>query len=110
MKRLVSLATVAAICLTILSAPLVAGGHKFALHKECRVGDQVLEAGRYKLEVKSDGQAEIFRGSRLVATVQVSTVPIGRSTPNTIEVSSDGELIEIRAKKEKFILSNQRAG
>ena len=109
MRKLVSLAVLVVLCLS-LSTPLVAGGHKFSLHKDFRVGDQLLKAGDYKLELTTEGKAEIYRGGNLVATVRVNAVPLGQSTPNTIEVSRDGELIEIRAKKEKYILSTQRAG
>jgi hypothetical protein len=96
-----------AICLVLVSlflvTTLVAESHRIELIRPCEIDGQELKAGQYKLVLKGQGTAAIYRGRKLLVEARVKVLPLGDSVPRSISQTKDGELKEIRLKKERVV-------
>lgn len=102
-----------AICLVLvnsfLATTLVAESHRIELIRPGEIGGQELKVGQYKLVLSGQGLAEIYRGRKLLVKAKVEVLPLGDAIPRSISQTQDGELKEIRLKKERVVFVDSQA-
>jgi ABC-type cobalamin transport system ATPase subunit len=108
-KKLSTLGICLVLTSTFLATTLLAESHRIELIRPGEIGGQQLKAGKYKLVLNGQGTAEIYRGRKLLAKASVEVLPLGDRIPRSISQTQDGELKEIRLKKERVVFIESQA-
>ncbi len=101
MHRLITTTITLALVTGLAASPALAKGHSFKLQRDATInGSQLKGQKTYRLELKGNNEALIYRNHKLVTTAPVEVKPITDGTVrNTVVLDSDGTILAIRTKK-----------
>ncbi len=103
-KRLISLLVMVTLAGLVCGTSLAAAKtHRLTLSQQAKVSGVELRPGEYRLKINPDNEVEIYDGKQLVAKTKAEVKPLERELPNSVTLRN-GNLVEIRLKKEKLIL------
>lgn len=99
MRRLVSLALIAALGLTLAASPLSAKTFTFKLGREATINGKACDPGKYKLKLNGDNEALIYKKRELVTKARVEVKSRARGSGTSVLFAQDGAVREIRFGK-----------
>lgn len=105
MKNFAKAACVYMLVGALLAAPLWAKSARFELTQDATLNGVTLEAGKYKIEINGENEAHIFSNGNLIVKANCEVKPLGNSIANSVRQNSDGELLEVRLKKERVVFT-----
>ena len=108
-RKLSTLAICLVLASTFLPTSVLAESHRIELIRPGEIDGQELKAGQYKLVLTGQGTAEIYRGRKLLVKAKVEVLPLGDRIPSSINQTQNGELKEIRLKKERVVFIESQA-
>ncbi len=85
------------------STAAMAKNHKVKLHSEAIISGTVIEPGSYTVKISDEGLLGLYKGRDLLAESEVTIEAMGNETPNSVSLDVNGNLKEIRFKKEKVV-------
>jgi len=103
MRKFILFAVIAFLAVSLTSTAVMAKSHKVKLHSEATVAGQVIEPGSYMVKLDDEGMLTICKGSKVLAESEVTVLPLGNETPNSVSLDVNGNLKEIRFKDEKVV-------
>jgi len=92
------------VALSLVAAPCWAADRQIELLVPAKVKDVQLDPGKYRVRLGGEGELIILKGRTELVKVKVEKQPLGNEYPNSVVVSKDGILTEIRLSNEKLIL------
>ena len=105
MRKIILLTVVVSLVLCMASTAAVAKNHKVKLHTDTVVAGQIIKPGSYLVKLSDDGMLGIYKGRKLMAETIVTMEPLNTATPNSVSLDVEGNLKEIRFKKEKAVFT-----
>lgn len=106
MRRLFTATLATVLVAAVAASPLLAKTHSFKLYRASSISGTQLDPGSYKLELKDQGEALIYRKDELVAKARVELKPLSpHQVPGSVVRTADGTIREIRLKKQVVVFA-----
>ncbi len=103
MKRFLSLMVMVTLTFLLCGTWLAAKTHRIELAQQAKVNGVELRPGEYRIKVGPENEVEFYQGNKLVAKTKAEVKPLEKELPNSVSLK-EGNLVEIRLKKEKLVL------
>jgi hypothetical protein len=87
----------------LLTVTVAAESHRIDMLRAGILNGVELKTGQYKLVLNDEGEAEIYRGKKLMVKAKVEILPLGGGTPGSIIQDREGTLKEIRLSEQKIL-------
>jgi len=88
----------------VTATPVLAETHTFKVTSQCSINGTPLKPATYQIKLNDNGEAEIYRDSKMVVTAAVEVMPLTNDrNRGSILLAADGNIIEIRLEKQVVV-------